>query len=288
MIKIIRQSLLVLLVITCFFPLETKAQITDTSSAGWFIYGINMGFYFPDNKPAKFYDGSPQNSNNLNYIINNYYYRQQIEQELGYALDTTNPYTLPGNLKYKPTYSIGFYFKITNSKTSGWFMNFNYSKMVAKDIAFVNLDLPNTSFNPRYRECPIVAKESRYIMDIGYSKTFKLKKSKSGNSLFIEYGINLTNVKVISHEIQIGNTIYNMVNQYGNQGYIPGTTTQSGQLVQGGVGLGLFASGGVMLKFNEVISVNPGVTLYFHHINLGTWDALRPSANIFVRLIMPF
>lgn len=261
------------------------AQIQDTAAAGWFTYGINLGFYFPDSKPAKFYDGSSQNENRIDYVLNNYYYRQQIEQELGYMLDTLNPYTLPGNMRYKPTYNIGFYFKISRTKTTGLFAQFNFSRLVAKDIFLVNLDIPNTSFDPRYRECTIEGKENRYIIDIGYTRIYPRSKTVD---LYLEYGINLTNVRVIENMVQIGNTKYNLVNQYGSQGYIPGTTQESFKVVQGGIGLGLFGTGGIKLKFSNSISVDPGFTLYFHHINLGKWDALRPSYNIFVRLIMPF
>jgi len=277
--------ILFLCVFGLLIPRHASAQAEDTSAYGWFTYGINMGFYFPDNKPAKFYDGSVQNENSIDYVINNYYYRQQIEQELGYMLDSTNPYTLPGNLRYKPTYNIGFYFKVTRTKTTGFFAQFNYSRLIAKDIILINIDKPNTSFDPAYRQATIRGKENRYIIDIGYTRTYPGKKN---TDLYLEYGINLTNVRVMEHLVQIGSTQYNLVNQFGSQGYIPGSTQESYKVVQGGMGLGFFTTGGLKLKFNNAISVDPGCTLYFHHINLGKWDAIRPSFNLFVRLIMPF
>jgi hypothetical protein len=267
-------------------PGSASAREGDTLNPFGFTFGINMGFYFPDYKPAHFYDGSPENENSLDEVLNNYYYRQQIEQELGYKLDTVNPYELPGKMPYKAAFSIGFAFKMGKSKVKGFFAQFNYVKLKAEDIVIMHLDVPSTSFENQYIECPIVGVENRYIMDLGY---FRIYPQKKGNiDFYSEYGLNFTNVRVVSNEIQIGPTVYNLINEWGNQGYIPGSTTQTYQVIQGGVGLGLFATGGVRFKFNEVISVDPGFTLYLHHINLGTWDALRPSYNFNVRLILPF
>jgi hypothetical protein len=253
----------------------------EEDTLGRFSYGLNVGFYFPDNHPATFYNGSPVNDNKLDLILRNQYYRKDIEDTLGYKLDSAHPYDLPSKMRYSAAYTIGFYFRYQLDKSLGIFASFNFVKLEAKDVFLLNLDLPEGyNLDPRYRQFPIWGKEKRVNIDVGISKYFPLAPK---TTLFVEGGLNMNNVRVIENKIAINNTAYSLVNVYGNQSYIPNSQLQQYQVIQGGVGFGMFASSGVRLVFSDYLSLDPGFTFYWKGINLGKYDGFRPNFTAFVR-----
>ncbi len=263
-------------------PEPARAQkdgIADTFSV--LSYGLNVGFYFPDNHPANFYNGSPANDNKLDLVLRNYYYREEINQALGYQLDSLNPYDLPSKMKYEPAVSIGFYARYPLHKLLGVFAQFNFVKLTAKDIFLLNLDLPQGySLDPTYRQFPIWGIEKRVNIDLGISRYFP---TKTRNIFFFEGGLNINNTRVVENKIQIKDKTYSLVNLYGSQSYIPNSQLQEYQVIQGGIGFGMFATGGIRLVFSDHLSMDPALTFYWKGINLGQYDGFRPQYNFFVR-----
>ncbi|MCX6270392.1 MAG: hypothetical protein NTU44_04070 [Bacteroidetes bacterium] len=242
---------------------------------------MNVGFYFPDNHPANFYSGAPTNENKLNLIFNNYYYKQENKQKLGYYIDSLHPYDLPRKKKYNPAYNIGFYVRYALSANLGVFAQFNFTKLTASDIFLMYLDLPQGySLDARYRQYHIWGTEKRVNIDVGISRYYPMSEK---SVFFMESGLNINNTRVVENKVNIEGTDYSLVNQYGNQSYIPSAGQQQYTNIQGGVGFGVFATGGVRLIFSENISLDPGMTFYWQGINLGTYDGFRPCFNIFVR-----
>ncbi|MHC1707214.1 MAG: hypothetical protein AB9842_06780 [Bacteroidales bacterium] len=260
---------------------NNKYQEEETDTLTRFSYGMNLGFYFPDNHPANFYNGSPANENKLDLILRNYYYRKQLEDTLGYMIDSVNPYNLPGKMRYAAAYTVGFYVRYQLDKSLGIFASFNFVKLEAKDVFLLNLDLPpGWSLDPTYRQYPIWGKEKRVNIDLGVSKYFQLAPK---SVFFFEGGMNINNTRVIENKIAINNTAYSLVNVYGNQSYIPNSQIQQYEVIQGGIGFGIFATTGVKLVFSDYISMDPGATFYWKGINLGKYDAFKPTFNLFIR-----
>lgn len=260
---------------------RTPVKEEDSDTVSRFSYGLNLGFYFPDNHPAAFYNGSPANENKLDLILRNPYYRKDIEDTLGYKLDSLNPYDLPSKMRYSAAYSVGFYVRYQLDKSLGLFASFNFVKLEAKDVFLLNLDLPpGWSLDPTYRQFPIWGKEKRVNIDLGISKYFQMAPK---SIFFFEGGLNINNVRVIENKIAINNTTYSLVNVYGNQTYIPNGNMQQFQVIQGGVGFGVFATSGVRFIFSDYISMDPGATFYWKGVNLGKYDGFRPTFNLFVR-----
>ena len=274
--------LLVSLVLYIFIsnPLPANAD-NDEDTATRMTYGMNVGFYFPDNHPANFYNGSPVNENRLDLVFKNYYYRQEIQQTLGYYLDSTHLYDLPSKMRYNPAYNIGFYARYTIHPTLGVFANFNFTKLTASDVFLMYLDLPpGYTLGENYRMEQIWGTEKRVNIDLGISKYYPLAPK---TTFFFESGLNISNTRVVENKVRIEGKEYNLVNQYGSATYIPGASQQTYQIIQGGIGYGIFATGGVKLIFSESISMDPAFTFYWQGINLGTYDGFRPGFNFFVR-----
>jgi hypothetical protein len=269
----------------CFLSLQVSiAQNTkdeDNTDDAKLSYGLNVGFYFPSNHTANFYNGSPTNENKIDLILRNKYYLMPIEQQIGYVVDTVTPYTLPTNMKYTPAANLGFYLRYQLAKDVGVFAEINITKLTAGGIYFLNLHLPqNYSLDPTYKDYPIWGVEKRTTINIGLSRIYPLQDIMK---LFVEPGINISNTRVVENKIKIEDQTYSIVNNLGSQAYIPGSTQQTYEVIQGGVGFGIFLTSGVKFVFSENISVDPGVTFYWQQINLGKYDGFKPAFNPFVR-----
>lgn len=263
-------------------PLLTLAQKTEQQPIfGGLSYGLNAGIYLPDYHPANFYNGNPENENSIDMVFNNYYYIQEIQNRLGYLIDTVTPYTLPGKVKYNPAMSVGFHFRYELAKNLAFFAQFTYVKLTASDAFLLHLRLPqNYSLDPTYESCAIWGTEKRSMIDIGINRIFPLKDVMN---LFVESGLHLNNTRVVENKIKIAGQDYSIVNIYGSQGYIPNAQQQTYEVYQGGIGFGVFFTGGLKFVFNENLSVDPGVTFYWKEINLGNNDGFHPNFNPFIR-----
>jgi hypothetical protein len=245
---------------------------------------MNVGMSIVNNTPANFYNGSSTNENKIDLIFGNYYYRQEIERNLqNYLIDTVHPYVLPTKMKYTPAYCIGFYMRYDIDKSLGFFAQFNFTKLTAKDVFLVNLQLPqHWSLDPTYREYPIWGTENRVDIDLGLSKLVPLGTK---TYFVLESGFNINSTRVVENKIEIEGTTYSIVNPYGNNQYVPGAQLQTNQVIQGGIGFGVFTTTGIKLVFNNKLSMDPGMTFYWKSINLGQYNDFNPALNIFVPFV---
>lgn len=272
---------LLLILITSLFLYSSAQETQQQSIFGGLSYGLNVGGYFPSYHSADFYNGDPLNDNNVNFVLNNYYHVQEIQNRIGYLIDTVNPYSLPEKMKYNTAMCIGFHFRYELAKNIAVFAQFNYVKLTASGIFLLNLHKPqNYSLDPTYLECNIWGTEKRGMIDIGINRIFPLKEIMN---LFVETGLHLNSTRVIENKIKIDGQDYSIVNIYGNQTYNSSGQQQTYEVYQGGVGIGIFLSTGLKFVFNENLSVDPGLTFYWSEINLGKYDGFTPNFYPFVR-----
>ncbi|HQB48160.1 MAG TPA: hypothetical protein PK785_04790, partial [Bacteroidales bacterium] len=60
---------------------EEEKNWSEYDLTGW-QFGINLGMYLANKNSAAFYNGLPGNENNIAYILKNYYWYNEIKQEL--------------------------------------------------------------------------------------------------------------------------------------------------------------------------------------------------------------
>jgi hypothetical protein len=258
--------------------LEELRQEEDEKARGWLL-GLNMGMIAPSGYPANFYNGSQSNSNKISLIIDNQYYRPIIEQKVGYGIKS---YTLPANMSYGPNMSVGFYARFNQNARSAWFVQFNYQKLKANDVFFLNLDVPSGfSFDKTYLQCPIIGQEERTNIDFGYMRNYPINETMD---FLLETGLNFSNTKVLKNMILIEDLEYS-IKYVGNHPDGPYSTNNTYEIRQGGIGIGAFIGSGVMLKFNENISLDPIASLYWSQTNLEGYNAFKPSFVFFARFV---
>jgi len=252
----------------------------DPILTGW-DFGMNFGMYLPSAFHAKFYDGSPDNVNNINYIFGNKYYIDEIRNSLN-STDTFYISAMPQKMRYTAAFTIGLYFRRTFDKYFGFSVQFNYSKLHANDFFQINVDPNYILTEPDLRIFPIWGIEERVNIDLNFSKYFHAHSEIVVP--FMEAGININSTRVKENMIQINDLKYSLVNVYLNGTYVPGASQTQYNIQQGGVGWGVSAGGGVKLVFNEAVSIDPGFSVYYQKINLEHYEQFRPGFVIYVRL----
>ena len=259
---------------------------TLKNNVGLYV-GINLGAYFGNAHSANFYNGAPENDNNLKYIFDNQYYVRQIIDTL--RVDTIQfnyEKDYPKSMRYKPAISIGVYLKYNFINNFGVFLQFNYTKLTAQDVIKLSIDPRLYPTRPDERFYPIWGKEVRSNIDLGVSKMFVFGKRVG---LSVDFGINMNNTIVKENKIRIDNpetnqaVELNLVNVYGGN-WVPNSGQTGYNVRQGGIGYGLLLGANLQLIFNDYISIDPGVTVYYKKINFPGYDTFRFHYLAFVRL----
>ena len=249
---------------------------------GQWDLGLNFGMYWPSKYHAKFYDGSPENVNNINYVLDNKYWHDDIKNVLNVA-DDFYLNELPEAMRYTPAFQIGIYFRKTFDNYTGFSLQFDYSKLTAADAFTLLIDpQPMLGQEPDIRIYEIWGVEDRINIDLLYSKYFKT--SSRMIVPFFEGGLNINSVSVKENKIRIEHLEYSLVNVYLNGGYVPGAAQNTYNIQQGGIGWGVSAAIGLKMIFNESVSIDPGFRVYYQKIKLEGYEEFKPAFSLFVRL----
>ncbi|MFZ4739812.1 MAG: hypothetical protein ACOYLE_01455 [Bacteroidales bacterium] len=245
------------------------------------VFGINMGMLKANGYSALYYNGNPENENNIKYILDNKYYNDEIKKQLNnYAFRL---YSFPTTMSYDASIMVGFHARYNLTNTSGIFIQFNFSKLNTTGQFALSTDSVNYTSQASLRYFSIYGQEQRSYIDIGFQKQWFLGKL---SNFFLEGGVNFTNVLVKKSGIIIGDLDYSIVNVYGSQNYVPNAGMQPYDIRQGGIGFGVFGGAGICLNFNEKLSIEPGLNVFYQSINLTGYDNYRLNYTLFVRLVL--
>jgi hypothetical protein len=188
----------------------------------------------------------------------------------------------PQDLNYNAAIAPGFYAKYNFNNTTGIFAQTNYVELKTSGFFQMTIDTVTYTSEPGYRTGYIRSKERRSTIDIGISKFFRVGKV---TNIFVETGLHMNSTKVLENRIQIGNKEYSIINQYGSGGYVPGGSSYSYEIYQGGIGFGVFLNGGLKFILTEAVSIDPGISLYYKNLNLEGYTDFTPDYYVYVRMI---
>jgi len=277
----------ILLLITTISGLSVNAQ-SDGNKAevdfskdgrGW-SFGLNVGVYYTSKGTANFYNGNPSNINNVNYVMSNYYWYQDIFHALG-AHDSISVAGLPQNMHYKLAMQPGLYAQYSFNPQLALVIEFNYMRLKTNDAISFEVDPKTYATEPDLRLYPMRGSEERVYADIGLKKTFP-KTDKY--SWFIMGGVNVNSTKVKKSAFYVEEIEYSMINTYGNSSYIPNSNMQTYEVYQGGIGFGMFAGGGASLTFGNVV-IEPGITAHLLMVKLEHYNEMNPGIGAYVRFM---
>lgn len=276
-------------ILFCLLSFNTQAQ---ESYEGLSVF-VDGGALFSSDKHANFYNGQPENENNILRVLHSQAYGLEIWQDLRnqgylYEIDNYTGMTVSDDeypvMDFRPTYQIGLGIRYAYPHSWGWMFRVGYARLTA--IGAFNIDnalatsiLTNQN---RYITCGIIGEESRINLDFGLFKQFKL-----GKSLYLELacGFNLNNTKVLANDIEVGGKTYNILDIWGNSELYAGVGTYD-YINQGAIGIGGYASCSIGYTFGAIGSINLGYHCYYnqtHYKGYNDTDPYLMQHSVFLR-----
>jgi hypothetical protein len=245
-------------------------------------FGINLGVYFANKYPANFYNGSPSNENNVNYVLSNKYWNDEIKQ----ALDADYKVAVseggyPTDMHYNFVMSGGLFIRYNLNKNWGVCLDVNYTQLKAEDYLMLDVDTITYLTYRQYVLEPIRGVEQRVHLDLLLQRNFWLKTKIY---FFVQGGLNLNYTRVMKSAFYVEGSEYNMVNIY-NSSYVPGAYQQEYQVIQGGVGYGFALGGGMGFPLITQLGIEPGGFINFNNVNLPGYADFKLSYGFNVRFL---
>lgn len=278
----IKCTAVLLLVTSASFGQKNRSDNDDEQiekNKSW-SFSINTGMAFANKYHANFYNGADGNQNELSFILDNYYHRQEIKRTLN---DSFALVGMPTDMKYNPAFCVGFSIVKKFNKHFGVFAQFNFSRLKAVDYFTLKIGAtPTGQAFPNLKNYPIWGKEDRVNIDVGVRGEIGFANRISG---FLEGGLNINNTRVKQNSIAIENLEFSLINIYGNQAYIPNTQLQEYNIKQGGLGIGAFISPGIEFRFDENAAIDLLGSIYWTKINLMHYSTFKLHYNILLRFV---
>lgn len=253
----------------------------STDGRGW-VFGLNVGVYYPSKATAAYYNGKSSNKNNVEYVLSNYYWYQDIFHALG-AHDSISVAGLPENMHYKLAMQPGIYAQYCFNSTLAIMIEFNYMKLKADDVIIFEVDPPLDYLgDPDLRLYPMRGVEERIYADIGLKRTYP-KTDKL--SYYVMGGVNVNSTQVKKSSFYVEDVEYNMINIYEDGGYVPNGNSQTYSVYQGGIGVGGFAGAGTALTFANSIVIETGITAHWLMVKLEDYQNMNPGFGAYIRFM---
>jgi hypothetical protein len=262
--------------------IDNNAEISYSNDGKGWSFGLNVGVYYPSKFTANFYNGNPANVNNVDYVMSNYYWYQEIFFALG-AHDSISVAGLPTNMHYKLTMQPGLYAQYSFNPTTSLIIEFNYMRLKADDVITFEVDPKPYATEPDLRLYPMRGVEERVYGDIGVKRTYP---NQDNLSIFWMAGLNINSTTVKQCSFYVEDKEYSMINLYGSTGYIPNSNMDTYNVYQGGIGVGMFAGGGLSLAFNNGIVLEPGITAHWLMVKLERYQKMNPGIGAYIRFIL--
>jgi len=248
-------------------------------------FGLNLGAYFPDKYSAGFYNGTPGNVNNVNYILSNTYWYRDIKRALG-SIDTVLVDGYPEGMHYNVAFIGGLFARFNFTRKNSIFLQASYTQLNTTDVVTLRVDPDPYSFKlPDIRQEPLIGKEGRLLIDLGYQHSFPLK---SRINIFIQGGVTMCFTMVLKSVLIVEGTEYNLVNVYGNNGYVPNSNSQSFNINQNKFGFGGYLGAGAGIPLTEMLGIEPGFFAHYYPVNLQGYPDFKPSFGLYLRLLLSF
>jgi hypothetical protein len=244
--------------------------------------GLNFGAYFPNKYSAAFYNGTPGNVNNVNYILSNYYWYQDIKRALG-SDDTVLVADYPTDMHYQVAFTGGVFLRYNFNRKNGIFFQANYTLLNAESSVTLEVDPATYLTFPDYRYEPIIGKEGRVLLDLGYQRSFPFK---SKLYLFVQAAGTMCYTQMLQSVWVVEGTEYSLVNIYGNQNYVPGAYTQEFDVYQNAFGWGFSVAVGAGIPMTELFGLEPGFSMQYYPTNLEGYPEYRPNFSAYLRILL--
>lgn len=261
---------------------KANIEIDNSKDGKGWIFGLNVGVYYPSKATAAYYNGKSSNVNNVEYVMSNHYWYEDIYNALG-AHESVKVAGLPENMHYKLAMQPGLYAQYCFNSTLALMIEFNYMKLKADDVITFEVDPPQDYLgNPDLRLYPMRGAEERIYGDIGIKRTYP-KTDKL--SYYVIGGLNVNSTQVKKCSFYVEEVEYSMINVYQDGGYVPNSNTQTYNVYQGGISVGGFAGAGTALTFGGSVVIETGITAHWLMVKLEDYQNMNPGIGAYIRFM---
>ena len=251
-------------------------------------FGLNFGAYFANKTSANFYNGSPNNVNNLDFLMSNIYTYREIRTAMGLSESDVIEVQKDGyamNMHYNVAFSGGLFMRVNLNRKNSLFLQANYAQLRAADVVAILVNPTVYLTFDDIRLEPVIGKEGRVMIDLGYQRTFPLK---SRINLFLQGGVTMCYTQVIKSVFVAEQTEFNLVNIYGDQGYQQGYNNQTFTVNQNAFGFGGYLGVGAGIPLTDMFGIEPGFFMHYYPTNLEGYPDFKPSFGLYLRILMSF
>lgn len=251
----------------------------------WFL-GFEASLFRPSMKQTGFYAGYPQNVNNIDYVLNNPYWYQEIKNLLDENIyrDTFALVEYPSRMRYDLAFLPGVHFQYRWSDE--FYLSFFAStarlKVMGMTVFEVYPPLPGEVHS--YVYLPVEGIERRNYFSFYFTYLFS---PDMPGSWFGEVGALLINTRVLSHRLYVFEKYYNLQDVYGVP-YVPNAGLTEMEVYQGGTTAGIGFSLGYRLKMGRQFAFDVLYHADVHSIKLPGYSQVGYHQKLGVRLFMNF
>ena len=181
----------------------------DPQGKKGFMFGLNLGYYLPNDAPAVFYDGSPKGEGFLD--LQDYLQIDRVRNEVLTELGNPGTFILEeyaSDMRYTNTIAVGAHIRY----------QFNWYHAIVADANFISLkttdffvlSYPNDDGTSQdiFQNFPIEGQEDRLNLSMGYQVAFAPPGSASMN---FEFGPELTSISIKSNRFSVGSRSYSIL-----------------------------------------------------------------------------
>ncbi len=287
--------LLLLLFLLPFYPLFCQEKNLQDEEKNYKDQGVDFfiagGIYFGNKYHAAYYSGIPTNEHTLNFIFDNYSWKESIDRLItsNHHYITVNDPKIaireyPQKMKYTPTFSIQLGTKYRFNKSWGIALTYSFARLKAKDyfsVTYNKATLGND--NPDYLLYEVIGEENRSFFDL--SAIYTIPTTTIAKPFF-ELGGQFNFVRVKSLEAIIEGQRFSLLNIYGDQTYVANTSMQTFDVKYGGPGFGFSAAFGIKIAFNKIVSIDPLCYVSVTKLGLKQYSNFATNYGFMVRIIM--
>lgn len=258
-------------------------DVDTTIKRGWEVCG-NFGVFKASPNQASFYNGRDSNVNNVNYVFSNYYWRQDIENQLIQYVnrDSFAIASFPSKMQYDGAMYVGFSARFNYSRALSLNFHFNFARLNLKDVLSLQVFPALPGEVESYVQCGLFGQESRSNIDVGLMYAFEAEKDFSP---IAEIGINLNSTVVKYSKLQVYDLTFNLVDVYGTP-YVPNSPMTEYPIKQGGLGFGLYSSAGIRYTMSHQFSMELVGFAYYSKVNLEGYTGFGLHYGAMIRLII--
>jgi len=256
---------------------------------GWFG-GIGLGVAIPNNYPANYYNGSPENRNSFNRIFQTYpgyttTAYNDIKEAIGQRDFDTTKIGFSENMAYSAAPNFGLYGGFIFKKTNRILVSVDYHHLKTNGaLIFYYIQTTPGNKDNYYDKSSVHGTEDRFHINVLYSREFPVGEY---TNWYLFGGFNMSNTVVKENYVTIpyaDNSPLPSLRYDIKYVYYDKTGASYNDYVQGGIGYGITAGIGLRLLFTKSFSIDPELQYFYSNVCLEGYKDFKHGLQLNMRI----